>query len=124
MDKRLRVAAALSVLLTITMVPGCGQPSSPSGGTVPPSSSGPVTGPSGSPSASAEATIRGRVEEGVEAGCIVLRGDDGVTYLLLGGDRALLVAGSRLEVVGQLEPDLVTTCQQGTPFTMVRARRI
>lgn len=63
-------------------------------------------------------TVRGVVVEGVEAGCLLLAGD-GVEYLLVGGPRDQLRAGSRLEVTGRLDPELMTTCQQGTPLLVV-----
>jgi hypothetical protein len=69
-------------------------------------------------------TIRGQVEEGVEAGCMLLKADDGKSYLLIGGDRAMITAGGRLEAVGELQPGLMTTCQQGTPFSVSQLRRI
>jgi hypothetical protein len=62
--------------------------------------------------------------EGVEAGCLLLRADDGKSYLLVGGDRAVITGGGRLEVVGRPEPGLMTTCQQGDPFQVEQVRRI
>jgi hypothetical protein len=56
-------------------------------------------------------TLTGTVEAGVERGCLLLDG-----YLLLGGDRTLIVAGARVTVTGRPEPGTLTTCQQGTPF--------
>lgn len=56
-------------------------------------------------------TLTGTVEAGVEAGCLLLGG-----YLLLDGDRSLVRAGARLTVTGWPEPEVMTTCQQGTPF--------
>jgi hypothetical protein len=69
-------------------------------------------------------TIRGDVFDGVEGGCLLLRAQDGQAYLLLGGDRSVINSGGRLEVVGELQPGLVTTCQQGIPFSVISARRI
>jgi hypothetical protein len=66
----------------------------------------------------------GQVEEGVEAGCLLLKADGGKAYLLVGGDRAVIRGGGRLEVVGEPQPGLMTTCQQGTPFAVAQVRRI
>lgn len=72
----------------------------------------------------ASVTVRGPVEQGVEPGCVLLKAEDGQAYLLVGGDRAVIGAGGRLEVIGQPKPDLMTTCQQGTPFQVEQVRRI
>ena len=64
-------------------------------------------------------TLTGTVAAGVEHGCLLLDG-----YLLVGGDRAVIRAGARLTVTGRVVPDLITTCQQGTPFVVTSARPI
>jgi hypothetical protein len=69
-------------------------------------------------------TIRGEIFDGVEAGCLLLRAESGDAYLLLGGDRSVINSGGRLEVVGEPQPGLVTTCQQGIPFSVTSVRRI
>jgi hypothetical protein len=69
-------------------------------------------------------TRRGIVVDGVEAGCVLLDAEDGQDYLLVGGDPAVLVAGGRVEVSGLPQPDLMTICQQGIPFSVRSARRI
>lgn len=69
-------------------------------------------------------TLRGQVQEGVEAGCMILNADGGEVYLLLGGDRQIISAGGRVEVVGEPQPGLMTTCQQGTPFLVTHVRKI
>ncbi len=70
------------------------------------------------PTATAEMTLTGRIESGVEPGCLLLDG-----YLLLGGPRDVLTAGASVTVTGQPAPDMLTTCQQGTPFQVASARR-
>jgi hypothetical protein len=65
-------------------------------------------------------TLKGTVEEG----CTVLMADNGAVYLLLGGDRQVIVSGVRVEVEVVLQTDLVTTCQQGNPASVPSARRI
>ncbi len=62
-------------------------------------------------------TLTGTVTAGVEHQCLLLDG-----YLLVGGDRTLIRAGAHLTVTGRVVPDLVTTCQQGTPLVVTSAR--
>lgn len=62
-------------------------------------------------------TLTGIVTAGVEHRCLLLEG-----YLLVGGDREVIRAGAHLTVTGRIVPDLVTTCQQGTPFVVASAR--
>jgi hypothetical protein len=140
MGKHLYASVALSLLIAGALA-GCGRAANTSqpGGSVsasitpePTPSAGASPSPSG-PNVSStftgtqgpgQVTIRGQVEEGVEAGCMLLKADDGKAYLLVGGDRALISGGARLEVVGELKPGLMTTCQQGTPFEVAQLRRI
>jgi hypothetical protein len=84
-------------------------PSAGPAGTKPGGSTAPRTG---------EVTVTGGVEAGVEPGCRLLRTTDRL-YLLIGGDRTRMSAGSRLTVRGQVEPDLMSTCQQGTPLRVL-----
>lgn len=97
----LRLVAVLVALLLV----GCG---GPSGGT---------RRDEGAPR-----TLRGTVTEGVEQGCLLLASPDG-DYLLVGGDRSVLRPGSQVVVTGVVEPDLLTTCQQGMPLRVVSAER-
>ena len=97
-------------------------PSSPSPSSVPPSDP-PPPAKSASPGAG-QVTLRGRVEEGVEPGCIVLRADNGTTYLLVGADPTIAAPGARVEVAGDVRMDMLTTCMQGTPVAVSRVRRI
>ncbi|MEO3922867.1 hypothetical protein ABGB07_03150 [Micromonosporaceae bacterium B7E4] len=96
-----------------------------------PSGPGPTTpgGPTGDPTAptkpprggaapSGTTTLSGTVQAGVEPNCLLLDG-----YLLVGGPRDVLTAGARVTVVGQVRADLMTTCQQGTPFQVQSATR-
>jgi hypothetical protein len=69
-------------------------------------------------------TVRGHIQAGVEAGCMILNADGGAVYLLLGGDRQVINAGGRVEVVGEPQPGLMTTCQQGIPFQVAQVRTI
>jgi hypothetical protein len=99
-------------------------PSSPGPSNLSPS--GPLS-PSGGPigggkSANGEMTLTGDLEEGVEAGCTLLRAGT-QTYLLLGADREVIRQGGRVTVRGKPQPGLMTTCQQGTPFQVSDIRR-
>ena len=124
------IALASTGCATPTDGPDPGPDGSPSAGSVDPAASPtglPTLGGTMTldPSLSVGAvTLKGTVEEGVEAGCTVLNADNGAVYLLLGGDRQVIVAGARVEVEVVIQTDLVTTCQQGTPATVQSARRI
>jgi hypothetical protein len=102
---------------------------SPSGGPAASGSPGAVpsvegNNPSEGGKAGADITIQGTVTAGVEAGCYILRSDDGrFSYLLLGGDRNTIMEGGRMEVTGRPAPNMMY-CQQGTPFTVTSVRRI
>lgn len=56
--------------------------------------------------------LTGIVQPGVEPGALLLNG-----YLLIGGERGLLLAGP-VRVTGRPQPDMLTTAQQGTPFVV------
>ncbi|MEU4569682.1 hypothetical protein [Micromonospora sp. NPDC023956] len=78
----------------------------------------PTEGKPGGPSASAApggATITGTVTSGVEPGCLLLG-----EYLLVGGPRDMIKSGAKITVTGRVQADLMTTCQQGTPFLVDR----
>jgi hypothetical protein len=62
-------------------------------------------------------TLTGTVTTGVEANCLLLDG-----YLLVGGPREQLRGGARVTVTGRVRADLMTTCQQGTPFLVESAQ--
>ena len=63
-------------------------------------------------------TLTGVVTEGVESGCVVLTDDAGAVLAnLMGLDTKAAPIGSTVEVTGEFE-DLMTTCQQGKPFTV------
>jgi hypothetical protein len=63
-----------------------------------------------------EVTATGTLRAGVEPGCVLLKADQGPVYLLVGGDRGQLREGARVQVSGQLAPDLLSTCQEGQPL--------
>lgn len=95
--------------------PGAGQPD-PTGqpGSVPPAkeTTGPGAGAPGGPK-----VLTGTVTAGVEPNCLLLDG-----YLLIGGPPDVLRVGARVVVTGDVQADVVTTCMQGTPFLVARAR--
>ncbi|GAA2352296.1 hypothetical protein GCM10010170_042930 [Dactylosporangium salmoneum] len=64
-------------------------------------------------------SVRGTLKDGVEPGCVLLA-TDAKTYLLIGGDRAAMKSGQQVTVYGTPQPDLMTTCQQGTPFKVTK----
>jgi hypothetical protein len=127
--------AALTGLVALVGLAGCaapGQPGASGAATGSPVASATSSGadmvgmpdPSGGKVSAAPVTLRGVVTDGVEAGCVVLNAEDGKQYLLLGGDPAVVIEGGRVEVTGFLQPDLMTYCQQGVPFSVRTAHRI
>ncbi len=102
-------------------------------GTAP--TTGPTSGPTSAstylpipePELTIPATRLGRLERrtgivgaGVEAGCRMLTPDDGGAALqLLVGD-ARVVDGTRVTVEGYRNESIMTTCQQGVPFTVTK----
>ncbi|MEV7232283.1 hypothetical protein AB0M79_35580 [Polymorphospora sp. NPDC051019] len=60
-------------------------------------------------------TLTGTVTAGVEPNCFLLDG-----YLLVGGTPTVR-AGARVTVTGRVQADMMTTCQQGTPFVVEAA---
>lgn len=71
------------------------------------------------PAPGKQIVITGHVEDGVEAGCRVIRTLSGPTYtLLLTPDlkRQIELASDPVTLRGRPRPGLITTCQQGTPF--------
>jgi hypothetical protein len=78
----------------------------------------PIPSRRGKPGPSGTITVTGTIAYGVEPNCVLLNG-----YLLLGGPRELFTAGAVVTVTGRVEPDMMTTCQQGTPLVVESARR-
>jgi hypothetical protein len=121
-DRRSRV---LQALVTVTVVAaaltGCASssPTTPSSSTTSPAAASTTAGSAAGGSTGATTTLVGTVQEGVESGCVVLVGADGkVLANLLGLDTAAAPVGSEVEVTGMFEADMMTTCQQGEPFTV------
>ena len=93
---------------------GAGQGAATTVATTPPAS--PPTTTKAPPAG--ELTVTGTVTEGVEPNCLLLDAAGGRRYLLVGGDRAELRAGSRVAVTGRADRDLLSTCQQGEPLVV------
>lgn len=128
MRTRLHIAAVLlgaAVILT-----GCAQSrmgSSAAGSSASPApavsaSSSAPTAPSPSPAGSAATLVlTGQVEAGVEPRCLVLR-SGAESYLLVGGDPAVVKAGARVRVTGHLAVGMMSYCMQGKLFQVTSAQ--
>jgi hypothetical protein len=127
----------LAVLAALLVTAGCARAddtSSPPAAAPPPSSSAApssaapsddlspsVKPPQGRPGVQ---TLTGTVTDGVEPGCVLLSGPAG-SHLLIFDDPALkaqATSGTELAVTGQVKPDMMSTCQQGTPFLVTGIR--
>jgi hypothetical protein len=75
---------------------------------------GSLTLPGGTAKPGSTLTLTGTVMGGVEGGCLLLDG-----YLLLNPNPRVVREGARVTVTGDVREDMMTTCQQGTPF-MIR----
>ncbi|MEJ3749656.1 hypothetical protein WEI85_41155 [Actinomycetes bacterium KLBMP 9797] len=76
--------------------------------------------PTTPPATAVQMTLTGQITEGVEHGCRMLT-SGGTTYMLLVAanvSRDQIPVGARVTVRGHPEPDMMSTCQQGTPFTV------
>jgi Protein of unknown function (DUF5818) len=76
----------------------------------------PATQPDGDRRPPVRVVATGRVEAGAGPGCLLLATDQGRTWLLVGGDRAVLTPGARVRVVGQPAPARTGGCLQGEPL--------
>src|SRR5690349_10284304 len=128
MRTRLSLSVALLAVVAGLLLAGCGAAgeggsgSSYGSGSPTYETGGPSVSPGESSGKSASGiTITGTPTEGVENGCIVMQ--SGATlYLLLGGDRSMLMSGQPVMVRGVPNPGLMTTCQQGTPFQVTEVK--
>ena len=114
---------AVSSAVSTSAVPSTAKPSAagpsgrPTGATPSAGTGSPGAGPSGA--AGGTTTLTGTIEAGVESGCFVLVGQDGTVLAnLIGIDAVATPAGSVVDVTGTFEEDMMTTCQQGTPFSI------
>ncbi|SCE79902.1 hypothetical protein GA0070607_1723 [Micromonospora coriariae] len=97
--------------------PSTGAPTTPTAPGPTPKTPKPPGGPTLPPPVGAT-ELTGTITPGVEPNCVLLDG-----YLLIGGPRDVLTAGAKVTVTGRVEPGMMTTCQQGTPFVVEGARR-
>ncbi|SDE56800.1 hypothetical protein [Glycomyces harbinensis] len=78
----------------------------------------PSLGDSSKPGSDSQTTISGTVASGVETGCLVLE-HNGTLYGIYGSfDSSVVYAGATVTLHGKVEADMMTTCQQGTPFVV------
>jgi hypothetical protein len=78
----------------------------------------------GSQTVAGDMVLRGRMIEGVETGCRILRAENGETYELLDLPDELARPGTRVEVRGAVADDMMSFCMQGTIFQVTSARRL
>jgi hypothetical protein len=130
-------------LLLLVLAAGCANNASDSGAAAPASAPSPsasdvvdlplpsakTTGPTGEPSAGRPAaggqTITGTVTAGVEPNCLLLADGTG-NHLLIFDDpamRADAAVGSKVKIVGNSQPNMMSTCQQGVPFIVVSVEK-
>jgi hypothetical protein len=69
-----------------------------------------------------ELTLTGELIAGVEANCLLLETDTG-QYLLFGEPVEQLRTGTTVTLRGQVRTDMMSTCQQGTPFEVTEVLR-
>jgi hypothetical protein len=114
--------ALTGLLLAGLLVAACAEPDGNDSGAGQGATTVPTTLPGNPPATkqtppAGEVTVTGTVVEGVEPNCLLLAGG-GRTYLLVGGDRAELRAGTRVAVTGRVDRGLLSTCQQGEPLVV------
>ena len=69
-------------------------------------------------------TLVGTVEEGVEASCLILTDEKtGQRFNLTGGDKTVVRPGARVTVVGVVRTDMMSYCQQGHIFQVLKATK-
>jgi hypothetical protein len=66
-------------------------------------------------------TLRGVVQPGVEAGCLLLSAPQGM-FVIVGPAESRLRAGMEVELFGAADDTRLTTCQQGQPFIVTEIR--
>jgi Protein of unknown function (DUF5818) len=65
--------------------------------------------------------VKGRVSfQDLGAGAWVLEAEDGKRYELLGVERQRLIAGTRVEIEGDLDADAVSTSMAGPSLRVIR----
>jgi len=81
----------------------------------------PATQPDDTQATAVRVIATGQVRTGGGPGCLLLAGDRGRVWLLVGGDRAALAAGARVRVVGRPLATQSQTggCLEGEPLQVV-----
>jgi len=82
-----------------------------------------------SSTASDSITVTSIVRQGTQPGCLVMNVNYSqiiwnplvVTYLLIGGDRDVLVPGAKVRVTGVVDNSIVSPCMQGHPLVVSSA---
>jgi hypothetical protein len=125
------LAGLLLVGCAPTEQPGVGGSATPqptASGPLPPSTSPAKPKPGMSPIVPPPAkdhvvSLTGRVERvDLEGGCTVLRGDNGTTYQLMGGDPDVVKPGASVQIRGRVRDDIMTTCQMGPVLEVLSAQ--
>jgi hypothetical protein len=130
-------------VIALLALAGCAEPSSGSGAggeaaptssprqspttapmatNAPPTTSPPATRPppTTTPQAAGDTvTIRGTVRKGVEPGCMLVDGQDGKAYLLIGQGAGKLAADARVQVVGQRVEQFANICGEDAALAVV-----
>lgn len=76
-----------------------------------------LPGETGKPPVAGATELKGTVTAGVEGGrCLLLDG-----YLLINPNPRVVREGATIRVTGRVRMDMMTTCQQGTPFEITTA---
>jgi hypothetical protein len=81
----------------------------------------PATQPDDQQATAVRVIATGQVRAGGGPGCLLLAGDRGRVWLLVGGDRTALAAGARVRVVGRplATQSQAGGCRQGEPLQVV-----
>jgi hypothetical protein len=131
-----RLLPLLAALLAAGLASGCSGPddepatSGPAPSTTAPTPEAPApttapvapaTQPDDTQATAVRVIATGQVRTGGGPGCLLLAGDRGRVWLLVGGDRAVLAAGARVRVVGRPLATQSQTggCPQGEPLQVV-----
>jgi hypothetical protein len=127
-----RVRPLLAALLAAGLAAGCSGPATSEPGpsaTVPapegpaptPAPVAPATQPDDQQATAVRVIATGQVRAGGGPGCLLLAGDRGRVWLLVGGDRTALAAGARVRVVGRplATQSQAGGCLQGEPLQVV-----
>lgn len=121
-----RCALALFAVALATALTACGttgggrspEPEAPRSADTPLVSRSDLVVPTGKKTRAITTTVTGQVEEGVEAGCTILRTNDGRTFTLVGRVEGLLDLAQPVTVRGRVDPELMSHCMQGPVFVV------